>query len=289
MLSAKPRRLYLRSILMRLTTALAALLIPIGLVPASSDAANAPAPPRAESDAGMLAHKALYQLTLDTARSSDVIAATGTMGYEVTDACEGWAVRQELRMAVTNADGQQVQMASDYATWESKNGLKFRYHMKQTTDQAVSSQTDGEASLTRAGGPGEAHYSMPAESTVKLPKGTVFPMAHTIALIAAAREHKHFLSLPLFDGTDENGAEHSFIVVLDWKGPAPNRWPTLAALPSTKVHISFFDPQPSSMTPSYEVTMRYWEDGVADNMKMNFGDFTMDAKLKDFSPQPHRC
>lgn len=275
---------------MRLSTALAALLIPMGLVPAAAGAANAPAPPATESGAAeMLAHRALYQLTLDTAQSSDVIAATGTMGYEVTDACDGWAVRQELRMAITNADGQQVQMASDYATWEAKDGLKFRYHMKQTTDEAVTSQTDGEASLQKVGGPGTAHYNMPSDRVVKLPAGTVFPMAHTIALIAAAREHKHFLSLPLFDGTDENGAEHSFIVVLDWKGPAPNRWPTLAALPSTKVHISFFDPQPGAMTPSYEVTMRYWEDGVADNMRMNFGDFTMDAKLKEFAPRPRRC
>ena len=56
------------------------------------------------------------------------------MGYEVTDACDGWAVRQRLTMTITNADGQDIQMASDYATWESKDGLKFRYHMRQTTD-----------------------------------------------------------------------------------------------------------------------------------------------------------
>ena len=44
----------------------------------------------------LLAHQALYTLTLDSAKSSDVIAARGTMGYEVTDACDGWAVRQRL-------------------------------------------------------------------------------------------------------------------------------------------------------------------------------------------------
>lgn len=274
---------------MRLPAALAALLITLCPAIPPARAANAPAPAGAPTEAGLLAHKALYTLTLDTAQNNDVIAAQGTMGYEVTDACDGWAVRQQLRMTITNADGQQVEMASDYATWESKDGLRFRYHMKQTTDTAVTSQTDGEASLERIGGPGTAHYSLPGDTISKLPPGTVFPMAHTVALIAAAREHKHFVSLPLFDGTDENGVENSFIVVLDWKGPTPNKWPTLSTLPSTKVHISFFDPQPSAMTPTYEVTMRYWENGVADDMKMNFGDFIMNARLNQLSPQPRRC
>ena len=123
----------------------------------SASAANAPAPTVAPAQTGMLAHKALYTLTLDTANGNDVVAARGTMGYEVTDACDGWAVRQRLRMTLTNSEGQDIEMASDYATWESKDGLKFRYHMRQTTDTAVTSQTDGEASLPKAGGAGEAH------------------------------------------------------------------------------------------------------------------------------------
>jgi hypothetical protein len=180
-------------------------------------------------------------------------------------------------------------MASDYATWESKDGLKFRYHMRQTTDTAVTSQTDGEASLQKTGGAGEARYATPHDSTSPLPAGTVFPMAHTAAIIAAARDKKHFLSLPLFDGTDENGVEDSFIVVLDWKSPVQAKWPVLSLLPSTRVNIAFFDHVPSAITPTYEVAMRYWENGVADGMKMNFGDFVMSARMKEFSPQPRRC
>ncbi|HEY1413085.1 MAG TPA: DUF1849 family protein [Rhodopila sp.] len=274
---------------MRLPAVLGALVLTAAIATQPARAANAPAPPVASPTSGMLAHKALYTLTLDTAHSNDVIAAHGTMGYEVTDACDGWAVRQRLQMTITNADGQNIEMASDYATWESKDGLKFRYHMRQTTDTAVTSQTDGEASLEKAGGPGQAHYSSPHDSISTLPAGTVFPMAHTAAIIAAARDKKHFLALPLFDGTDENGVEDSFIVLLDWRPPMQYKWPALAALPSTRVNISFFDHTPAAVTPSYEVAMRYWENGVADDMKMNFGDFVMNAKLKDFAPQPRRC
>src|SRR5579863_10766844 len=115
----------------------------------------------------LAAHRAFYNLTLASSRG-DVVAARGTMGYEVIDACDGWAVRQRLAMTLTNTDGQDIQMVSDYATWESKDGLKFRFHMKQTTDSAVTSQTDGEASLERTGGPGQAHYTTPEDTTKDL-------------------------------------------------------------------------------------------------------------------------
>lgn len=274
---------------MRLSAMSGALLFIAAASASPAGAAIAPAPVVPQVPGALLAHKALYTLTLDTAKTGDVIAARGTMGYEVTDACDGWAVRQRLQMTITNAEGQDIVMASDYTTWESKDGLKFRYHMRQTTDTAVTSQTDGQASLQRTGGPGEAHYTSPHDTTSALPPGTVFPMAHTAAIIAAARDKKHFLSLPLFDGTDENGVEDSFIVVVDWKPPMQGKWPVLASLPSTRVHIAFFDHGPAALLPTYEVAMRYWENGVADGMNMNFGDFVMKAKMTEFAPQPRRC
>jgi hypothetical protein len=235
------------------------------------------------------AHRAIYNLTLSTSRGGDVVAAHGTMGYEVMDACDGWAVRQRLSMTLTNTDGQDVEMVSDYATWEAKDGLKFRFHMKQTTDTAVTSQTDGDAKLERAGGPGEAHYTVPEDTTKKLPAGTLFPMAHTSAILAAAQSGKKFLALPLFDGTDDSGAEDSFIVVLDWKKPETNRFPFLSNLPSTRVRLAFFDHETKGEVPTYQVGMRYWENGVADNLQMDFGDFVMDAKMTDLTPLPHKC
>lgn len=239
-------------------------------------------------NAALAAHRAFYTMTLSKSRG-DVIAATGTMGYEVIDACDGWAVRQRLAMTLTNTDGQDIQMVSDYATWESKDGLKFRFHMKQTTDTAVTSQTDGDAELDGPGGPGVAHYTLPKQATKQLPKGTLFPMAHTSAILTAAEEGKRFLGLPLFDGTDDAGAEDSFLVVLDWRKPEPDKYPLLSNLPSTRIRLAFFEHDSTDETPTYQVGMRYWDNGVADNLQMDFGDFVMDAKMTQFTPLPHRC
>jgi EipB-like len=211
------------------------------------------------------------------------------MGFEVVDACDGWAVRQRLAMTVTNRDGQDIEMVSDYATWESKDGLALRFHMRQTTDTAVTSQTDGEAKLERQGGAGQALYTVPPDTVKKLPPGTLFPTAHTDAIIEAAREGKKFLTLPLFDGTMATGAQDSSVAILSWNKPEPSKFAGLAELASTRVHIAFFDHDSSAQTPDYEVGMRYWENGVADDLKMDFGDFVMDGRMQEFELQPRHC
>jgi hypothetical protein len=241
----------------------------------------------------LAAHRALYTLTLDnrtgSGTGSDVAGASGSMGYEVLDACDGWATHQTLDMVVVNSDGQNTHMVSDYTTWEAKDGLSFRFHTRQTTDDAVTSQIDGDAKIDVPGGAGTAHYTSPKEATKPLPPGTLFPMAHTAALLAAARAGKKFIALPLFDGTSEDGAEDTSVVVLDTKPPEAAPFPVLSALPSARVHLAFFERTASTITPDYEVSMRYWENGVADGLQMDFGDFVMDAKLTDLKMQPHHC
>src|SRR5437764_2605829 len=151
----------------------------------------------------MAAHRALYRLTLESVRGGDVSAATGTSAYEVTDACDGWATRQRLSMTITTRDGQDIELVSDYATWESKDGLSMRFRMRQTTDTAVTEQAEGDAKLQSAGGPGTIHYTVPEDKQMPMPAGTVFPMAHTEAIIAAAEAGKRFLAVPIFDGTGD--------------------------------------------------------------------------------------
>lgn len=236
----------------------------------------------------LAAHRALYTLTMASSKG-DIANATGTMAYEVLDSCDGWATRQRLDMTITNRDGQDIKMVSDYTTWEAKNGLRLRFQTKQTTDTAVTSQVSGEANLPAVGEAGSVHYNVPADSTHDLPAGTLFPMGHTAAIIAAAEAGKKFLAIPLFDGTSVDGAQNSSIVVTSWNGPQANRWPALAELPSGRVHVAFFDRKDTSQQPDYEVGMRYWQNGVADDLAMDFGDFVMNGKMAEFMPLHPGC
>ena len=245
----------------------------------------AAAPARA---ADLAAHHARYDLTLQSARG-DVTAATGSMSYEVIDACDGWAVRQRLSMVITDRQGRDIDMISDYTTWESKDGLKLRFHMRQTTDQSVTSDIAGDATLQRNGQGGVAHYTSPQDSTKKLPPGTLLPMAHTAAIIKAAQAGKKLLAVPLFDGTSATGAQDTSIVISSWGPPQPGKWPALAKLPSGRVRVAFFDREAATQEPDYEVGMRYWENGIADELAMDFGDFVMNGKLNELTVGKPGC
>lgn len=237
---------------------------------------------------GLAAHRATYTLAMDSSREGAVSAVTGEMAYEVTDACDGWAVRQRLQMKVTNHEGTDIDMVSDYLTWESKDGTKLQFRMKQMTDTAVTEQVEGDATMTPTGG--EIHYTLPTVKTTELPAGTLFPMAHTAAIIAAADAGKRFITLPLFDGTGADGAQSTSIVVVNWnKEPSAAPYPQLAELPSGRVRVAFFPRNKDAISPDYEVGMRYWSNGVADALNMDFGEFVVNGKLKTFSVSAPHC
>lgn len=255
----------------------------------------AAAPALAADAVPMAAHRASYKLVMDSSRGGDVTSASGTMDYELTDACEGWATRQRLAMTLTNRDGQDIESVADYATFESKDGLSMRFRMRQTTDTAVTEQVEGTATLESVGGPGSIQYTVPEAKTMPLPPGTVFPMAHTEAIIAAASAGKHFVALPVFDGTGDRGVQDSSIAIAAWGQAADAPYPALANLPSGRVRIAFFDREkpPSARekvagSPDYEVGMKYWANGVSDDLTMDFTDFVMRGKIAEFHLlEPH--
>ena len=239
--------------------------------------------------APLAAHHALYALSLNTAHEQNVTEAHGTMSYDVADTCTGWTTAQHLVIDLTNKDGQDVHMVSDYATIESKDGTRLDFHTKQMTDQAVTAQLDGSAVLEHSGGRGHADFTSPEKKQVLLPEGTLLPMAHTGALLDAAIAGKKFLSVPLFDGTGLDGAQDTFVTVENWHAASGQKWAALSPLASGRVHIAFFDRGSAAETPDYEIGMQYFANGVADDLAMDFGEFAMNGKLQTLDMHPARC
>jgi hypothetical protein len=279
------------------TTAVAATLV-LGL--ASAAVAQAPAPAampdaaQAQVDGAkaMAAHRAAYRLTLAHARpDGQVTQAQGAMLFEVRDACDGWTTRQRLTLNVVDRAGDTVETGSDYSTWESKDGRRLRFTLTQMAQGAVTQRVAGEAELDGDKG-GTVRYEQPEKQEMTLPPGTLLPMAHTIRTLALAKAGQKMLVVPLFDGTNDDGAQDSTTILSPWTdAQASARFPLLANQASARMRIAFFDRDASAgaSTPSYEVGLRYFANGVADEMKMDFGDFVMDGKLESLEPLPHDC
>jgi len=240
--------------------------------------------------ANLAGHHASYHLTLKSVQDQGVLAADGSMEYDLTDACTGWTTSQHLVINLTDRDGHDSHMVSDYATFETKDGTRLTFHTRQMNDQATTSKLSGTASLDRSGGKGYAEFTEPDKKRVELPAGTMLPNAHTQAILQAGAASRRFLSMPLFDGTGADGAQDTFVTIEAWHGPLANKWSSLAALPSGRVHIAFFDRDQTSELPDYETGMRYFDNGVADDLEMDFGDFVMTGRIDKLAMKPSpRC
>jgi hypothetical protein len=283
---------------MRFSVLLAlALILPAtpGLTQGAKDAPTAATAPLAPLTARALAsHRGVYTLTLDRAReNAGIVDVSGAMLFELIDACESWTTRQRFTMTLRNREGTELETGSDYATLESMDGRTLRFSLTQVTQGAVSSRVVGQAELGPDGS-GVARYSEPEVKELPIPPGTLLPNTHTIATLNAARAGQRLLVAPIFDGTTADGAQQTTTVMSPWQGPQPvPEAPSLSTLGSSRMRIAFFEPDGEqaggARTPSYEVSLRYFENGVADDMIMDFGDFTVRAKLMKLEDAPGGC
>jgi hypothetical protein len=280
-----------------LLAALCCLALPAAAQPAAPAITAGPragvsAEALAAGIARMAPHRAAYRLDLGEGRSSGIAAVRGAMVFDVADACEGWATRQRMTMTVTDRDGRDIETVSDYATYEAKDNSSLRFSLTQTTEGAVSQRISGEATL-QPDGSGTVRFTEPAGQEETLPAGTLLPMRHTVLAVEAARAGKRILTSPLFDGTSDEGAQDTTTVIPSWvQATGAPRFPLLAGAASGHMRIAFFERGAASggaSQPDYEVGLRYYDNGVADEIVMDFGEFSVTGQALELSPLPGGC
>src|SRR5262249_8350363 len=159
------------------------------------------------AQAEIVAHRALYTMSLASSKSdSGVTAARGTMAYQWGETCDGWTVEQRYRLKLNYAESDDVAIDSNFVTWESKDGQRYRFNQKETRNGTVDEGIRGVAKLNGASKEGAAEFEKPEAQTMKLPAGAMFPSAHTIMLIQKAMAGENFVSRQVFDGATVEGA-----------------------------------------------------------------------------------
>src|SRR5215470_13976703 len=184
-------------------------------------------------------HRAVYDLSFAGAKSnSQVVDVTGAMEFDWEDACDGWSVTQRTAMAFSYQSGETVNLGWNLVTWESKDGLRYRFFIRNLENGEVKEEYRGEARLNGPGKGGVANYTVPEGRKIQLPAGTLFPTAHTIALLKHIEAGDTFLWATIFDGFDEDGVSDISAVVtksLATETAAGGRSPLLSAGPSNRV------------------------------------------------------
>ena len=241
----------------------------------------------------LVGHRAIYNMVLATATpGTGIVGARGAMEYRFADSCEGWTVENRTYLLVQYDEGDEMRTTWSFVTWESKDGLEYRFRVRQTRDDKVVEDLQGKALLETARGPGEARFTKPTGFRIKLPEGTLFPTRHLVDLFRTAEEGGIRLGRVVFDGSAlDNPFEINAIMnrVTESEGKKMAAAAGLADMPAWSMRMAFFPYGARTALPDFEMDVRYRADGIADKLLQDFGDFSLRLNLSDVEllPKPN--
>lgn len=240
----------------------------------------------------ILAHRALYNMELDTARNgSPVVSAGGQMVFEWQDACDGWNVEQRMTLNMGYDTGDEIELKSAFTTWEAKDGTRYRFNYRQYHNGQLTENYRGSAKMAAPGQGGTASYTQPEDKEITLPVGSYFPTAHTLALIDAAIAHQPMFSGALFDGTDKGGySDFSAIIGKQQEiklEPAKTGLGTTAPV-AWPIRMAFYPSNNQEATPDYEMDTTLLPNGVSEYLLLDYGEFKLRGTLEkvEILPKP---
>lgn len=242
-------------------------------------------------------HRAVYDITFDHATpGSGVADMSGRMVYEMTGTtCGEYAQSMRFVTRMTNQDG--VAQVNDLRTnsFEEVVAHRLRFSSSQYENQKLAEASQGTAA---AAGTGRDSYTevkliKPAKKTVKLPPNMYFPIQHSIALVEAARTGQTLFTANLYDGSDRGEKFYETTAAIGPRAqPGSIKLPAklangdkLEQLSSWPVAIGYFEPGPSKLDalPTYELSFRFYENGVSSRLYIDYGDFAIRGELKELT------
>jgi len=260
-------------------------------------------------------HRALYQMDLGRAlQSANISSASGTMFYRFEALCEGWEVESRVSMQLGyNADDEtrMIETTWSFSSFESYDGEQFTFDVDHNQDGVLQELFTGEAGM--ADGIGSAQFDNEESFSVDLPSGTLFPANHLMQMLAQAKTGVRHFPKTLFDGASLNNPYqvNAYILgtVVDGdvvhnntaKSVGSRHVPALKAkakplpaaltandnkLPVWRVRLAYFSLLSNEEFPEFEIEVDYSEDGVAQRMVQDFGDFSLNLALSHFELLP---
>lgn len=267
-------------------TALALATVLAALAAGTTAAAAAGA---GKAAAGLLPHRAVYDMRLGEA--DDSASVQGVSGRIVTEfsgsVCDGFSTTFRFVSRISDQDGGSRLTDLRTTSYETADGETYQFVSQTFNDQTLTEETKGVA--TRTPDAVVVDLVKPAAKQTTLTGRPLFPTQHIVDLIGAGEDGRTILTAPLYDGGengeklllttavvgqaqsgDDAAAEDDAAMVAKLGGA--RRWP---------VRLSYFDaaaPQ-GEQTPLYEISFLLYDSGVSRRLVLDYGDFTIVGKL----------
>jgi hypothetical protein len=234
-------------------------------------------------------HRAIYEMTLDDARTaSGITGIDGRMVFEFTGSeCDGYSLNMRMVTQMTDSQGQTNLTDLRSSTWEQGDGKKFRFQSAQYLNDKLGDVTMGRAVRETPNEAVKVNLSQPAHAELNLGGSVLFPTQHSLALIEAARAGRALFQARIYDGSEKGRKVYdttAFIGTLVAPGSdsmleqvAKDKG--LGELASWPVSIGYFELIGGDLTPSYQIDFRLYENGVSRELLIDYGDFSIHGTL----------
>lgn len=231
------------------------------------------------------AHRALYTMTLVSAEvGSGIAAVAGKMAVEWRNACTGWTFEYRSVIDVNFAERDPLRLSTTATTWESRDGRDYRFSVRHKANGEDTERIEGTASGRRNDDRGRVEFTEPKPRRMALPAGTLFPIAHSSVImeVLAKTSKPAFVSRMVFDGMDVEGLYLVSAAIGNalsgQEGVLPEDG-SMSGMKSWPVDLAYFAAGSRKPEPSHEIQMHLYANGVADEMVMEFEDFTVRARI----------
>jgi len=241
--------------------------------------------------AGLVPHRAIYDMELDKAdEATGISALSGRMVYEFTgSACEGYSVSFRFVTEFQDVSGESQVTDLRSSSYENPKDASFQFLSKTYVDQKLVEKTRGVA--RQDDGTKTVELQEPEPRKLTISGKTLYPTAHLNQIIEAARAGQSFVSADVYDGSETGDRVYATTAVIgapttedvplsDEPTAAISRIKQAKAWPIT---IAYFDPtqeQDGEETPVYQMTFLLYDNGISRQLKMDYGQFSLRGKLR---------
>lgn len=244
----------------------------------------------------MLSHRAIYKISLAKGHNQNQVSSVdGRMVTEWQASCDGLISDQRIVTDMLDEAGEKSLSDISASSWESLDGLRFRFSMRQRLDSKLVTEYDGTAAYDSALGQGMAVFRKPEAQEIILPAGVQFPSGYMQSLLDAARGGQHNLARQVFDGTSESDyyqvvsaigagttdeAARQAGAASDQPGIHKSVRQAIAGLTWWPVQVSYYAPEQNEGMPEFEMAFKLYDNGVSADIILDYGAFALLATLQ---------
>ena len=217
------------------------------------------------------------------------IAASGLIAYEFRgSSCEGYTSTFRQLTRLERSEGEPYATGISATSYEDGDGKSLRFRVEPLGGQTSVPTVAGSA-VRDTGDDVRVELNKPAPKSIDFGHEVLFPTQHVERLIEAAKSGRGVVQARVYDGS-ETGAKIFATMAVIGKEPARpavdanieglkgvRRWPVV---------ISYFDEGSKESAPDYVLSFDLYENGVSGSLKMDYGDFVLNARLKELEILP---